>query len=532
MISRREFFVGLTQGLGASILIPSIESCTRPGFTGKIIGPNAALGHRLRTMDFAPPKEIVHIETLIIGGGVAGLSAGRYLKKFTNDFLLVELEENVGGNAMAGTNNVSAFPWGAHYLPLPSDTDKELISFLKDNDVITGEKNGLPIYNEYYLCHDPKERLYINHYWQDSLIPHEGIPETDRIEIQRFLDMMQHYKLLKGSDQRDAFSIPIEESSNDEEIVLLDRISAEEFLTQCNFSSPFLKWYVNYCCADDFGTTLSQTSAWAMLHYFAARKGSAANASADAVLTWPEGNYWLIKQLRKSIHKNIQCNTLAYDVNIVGENVEVLTFDATERVSKKVVAKSVIMATPQFINQRLLKTIARNIDYQDFQYAPWMVANLTINASLNDGRGENLCWDNVIYGSNSLGYVNAMHQHLKAPASENVITYYKPLLENDAVKSRHQAYSKTFKDWASEILQDLKIPHPGIEKEIREMNVWLWGHGMVKPSPGFIWSQNKINADSPLEKKIFFAHSDLAGISIFEEAFYQGHKSAKAVLNR
>src|SRR5688500_14334225 len=159
MISRREFFVRSTQGLGASILIPSLESCTRSGFTGKIMGPNAALGHRLRTMDFAPPTDTVHTEILIIGGGVAGLSAGRYLKKFTDDFLLIELEENVGGNAMAGTNSVSAFPWGAHYLPLPSDTDKELISFLKDSDVITGEKNGLPLYNEYYLCHDPKERL-------------------------------------------------------------------------------------------------------------------------------------------------------------------------------------------------------------------------------------------------------------------------------------------------------------------------------------------------------------------------------------
>jgi hypothetical protein len=530
MISRRKFFITATQGLGASLLLPSIESCNPPTFTGKIIGPNATLGHRLRTMDFAAPKETVHTHTLIIGGGVAGLSAARYLKKFTNDFLLIELEENTGGNAMAGANSISSFPWGAHYLPLPSDTDSELISFLRENEVITGDKDGLPVYNEYYLCHDPKERLYINHYWQDSLVPNEGIPEADRKQIQRFLDMMHQYRQLKGNDQRDAFAIPIEESSMDEKIISLDRITAEAFLANFNFNSPFLKWYVNYCCADDFGCTIQQTSAWAMLHYFASRKGRAANASADAVLTWPEGNYWLIKQLRKSILDHLWGNTLAYDVNVVGKNVEVLVFDAAEGVSKKIVSESVIMATPQFINNRLLKKIPRGINYQEFQYAPWMVANLTVNASLNDGRGEHLCWDNVIYGSDSLGYVNAMHQQLKVSDNERVITYYKPLLESDSTKSRNQAYAKAFKDWKMDILQVLKVPHPNIERDIREMNVWLWGHGMIKPSPGFIWGKNRVLANSPLENKIYFAHSDLGGISIFEEAFYHGHKSAKAVL--
>jgi hypothetical protein len=93
-----------------------------------------------------------------------------------------------------------------------------------------------------------------------------------------------------------------------------------------------------------------------------------------------------------------------------------------------------------------------------------------------------------------------------------------------------EAYSKTLDAWKAEILRDLKVPHPRIEKEILEMNVWLWGHGMIMPSPGFIWSKNRLSASSSWEKKIHFAHSDLGGISIFEEAFYHGHRSAKAVL--
>ncbi len=48
-------------------------------------------------------------------------------------------------------------------------------------------------------------------------------------------------------------------------------------------------------CRDDFGATLAQTSAWAGIHYFAARLGDSGHA-AD-FLTWPEGNGRLVSRL-------------------------------------------------------------------------------------------------------------------------------------------------------------------------------------------------------------------------------------------
>jgi hypothetical protein len=531
MISRRKFFSKAAQGFGASWLLPSLQSCGDTATTqGTMMGPNAALGHRLRSMDFALPAETINTGVLIIGGGVAGLSAARYLKKFTDDFMLIELEKNPGGNSMGGENSVSAFPWGAHYLPLPGDQDPELIDFLKEADVITGMKNGLPLYNEYYLCHDPKERLYINHHWQEGIIPRDGLPVHDREEIARFLGLMHDYKELKGDDHRHAFAIPVENSSEDKKIRSLDKITATEFLHQNDFSSPYLKWYVNYCCADDYGSSMGQTSAWAMIHYFASRRGTAANATFDTVLTWPEGNYWLVKQLKRNVADHVNSNVLAYDVTLTAAGCETQVYDASNDVTKRIVSKQVIMATPQFINQRLLKTVSRPIHYPSFRYAPWMVANLTVNAPLNEQRGEPLCWDNVIYGSNALGYVNAMHQQLSVHSNQRVITYYKPLLGDDPSGNRQIAHKKTYSDWRNEILGDLKIPHPSITSHLQEMNIWIWGHGMVMPSPGFIWSDNRVNASSSLSEKIHFAHSDLAGISIFEEAFYYGHQSAKRIL--
>ena len=55
------------------------------------------------------------------------------------------------------------------------------------------------------------------------------------------------------------------------------------------------------------------------------------------------------------------------------------------------------------------------------------------------------------------------------------------------------------------------------------------GHAMVRPTPGFL--------DSPIRKylqkgrdRLFFAHSDLSGLPLFEEAQYRGVTAADAAL--
>ena len=239
-----------------------------------------------------PPVEPAHdVGILIIGGGVAGLSARRWLEQQgVRNILLIELEEETGGNAQSGENPVSAYPLGAHYLPIPDVRNRELLDFLQQADVITGlSPEGLPVYNDYYLCHDPEERLLINGYWQEGLLPTVGLSADEQAQTGRFLALTEDLKKAVGTDGRDAFAIPVAESSADPAWQKLDTLSFEAYLDQEGFTSPYLRWYLDYACKDDYGTNLANTSAWAGLHYFAARKGKAANASASSVLTWPGG---------------------------------------------------------------------------------------------------------------------------------------------------------------------------------------------------------------------------------------------------
>jgi hypothetical protein len=81
------------------------------------------------------------------------------------------------------------------------------------------------------------------------------------------------------------------------------------------------------------------------------------------------------------------------------------------------------------------------------------------------------------------------------------------------------------------VLTELEKAHPHIREQVETLDTWLWGHGMVRPMVGFIWGEEKRAAAQPIQNQIHFAHSDLSGISVFEEAFYQGLRAAQQILN-
>jgi hypothetical protein len=167
---------------------------------------------------------------------------------------------------------------------------------------------------------------------------------------------------------------------------------------------------------------------------------------------------------------------------------------------------------------------------KDFSYSPWMVANIETKP-FDTGRGQALSWDNVIYDGNGLGYILNNHQEINQSQKTWQLTYYKPLVETNPVDERKKAIIKTHEEWKSEVLTDLKKAHPKIEESILKIDIKLWGHAMIRPTIGFIHGNARQEAQQSINNKIHFAHSDLSGVSIFEEAFYHGHEAAKKIIN-
>ncbi len=528
-IDRRSFLRLCSLGL----TIPLLEQCSSKNNEIKttLSGANSKIGHLIRENKFPKPTNVIQVKTLIVGGGISGLSAARYLKQNNvNDFLLIELDDLCGGNSKCGNNKISKYPYGAHYVPIPNNNLKELFTFFEECQVIEQyDKDNLPIYNPYYLCHTPQERMYYKGKWHDNIPLKQGLIDLDEKELNQFHEVCKTFKEAIGNDGKRAFDIPIENSSSDIKFTELDQLSIYDYLKTNHYKSEFIYWYLNYCSKDDFGSDIYNTSAWAIFHYFCSRNGLASNAQNEEVLTWNEGNYFLVKQLETKLKDNIKNNCLLYEINETNSGYRCLMFNNESQTTSEIFCKDIILATPQYMNKYLLKN-KHDLNWNEFVYNPWLVANISINEKQELNSNAVLSWDNVHYLSDSLGYINSCHQNLSADKKETVITYYYNFSDSKKPISRKEIFDKKTEEWKEFILNDLKKFHPNIESIITEIDIHLWGHGMISPQVGFRNSKLREQLANGIGN-IHFANTDVSGISIFEQAFYNGITAAKKTMN-
>lgn len=537
--SRKKFIIFIIAGIFSIPLIHYLyhfvkNIVTRTAISGELKSASYKVGHLLWKTPFKKIDKTHEVKIVIIGSGISGLSAAKELiKNGESDFVVLELENEAGGNSRYGENKVGKYPFGAHYLPLPSPDMQELIAFLKEADVIESfSPEGLPVYDERYLCAAPEDRLYINGHWQSGLIPDFGVSSDDKNQIKKFQTSMHTLKYTKGNDGLYAFTLPLADSSQDTAFIKLDAISMKDYLRSEGYTSEYLFWYVDYCCKDDYGTSVEETSAWAGLHYFCSRRGKAVNAEEDDLLTWPEGNGWLMEKLKQPIASNIKKGNLAYQVNQKGDTYQVTSLDVPTGKAVQWNCSKIIFACPQFVTAHIQTNIPalKQRAYKAFHYSSWMVGNLCVKNELKEKGGVPLAWDNVIYNSPSLGYINSNAQHLHRFQPEINLTYYYPF--DDSQMDRKKLLQTNHAELTQIMLDDLKKVYDQLDNNIVRYDPFIWGHAMIKPLKGFIWGNDKKKAADPINDSIYFAHTDLSGISVFEEAFYQGIKAAKQLLHK
>src|SRR5262249_15786463 len=110
--TRREFCVS-----SAAALVGLSIKGDRP-VAGAFVNDDAAAGHLIRDrVGMGPAARTARVPIAIVGGGIAGLSAAwRLQKKGFDQFVVLEMSANAGGNSRSGQNETSAYPWGAHYV--------------------------------------------------------------------------------------------------------------------------------------------------------------------------------------------------------------------------------------------------------------------------------------------------------------------------------------------------------------------------------------------------------------------------------
>ena len=497
--TRREFCFS-----SAAALVGLSIKGDRP-VAGSFVNDDVAIGHVIRNRGpIGPARETVRVPIVIVGGGIAGLSAAwRLQKKGFEQFVLLEMNAQAGGNSRWGQNQTSAYPWGAHYVPVPGPR----ATFVRELFAELGVLKADGSWEERHLCHAPQERLFLYGRWQEGIEPSVGLTAADRDQFRRLADVTD---ALRATGR---FTVPIDAGISPHDAAL-DRVSFAQWLADNRFDSPPLLWYANYVCRDDYGAMASDVSAWAGLHYFSSR-----DSDEKGPLTWPEGNGWIVRQLMARVGRFVRTGQIVRAIRRDGQELSVRSGDTDYR------CRAVIFAAPTFLAPHLVEGMQ---PLPRFDYSPWITANLTLDSIPDVGRSEP-AWDNVVMNSPTLGYVDAMHQSLRTFADRTVWTFYWALADQSPSAGRARLLEKDWTYWKDAILTDLERVHPTIRACVSRVDVMRNGHAMVRPSVGAVFSPER-QALKRSADRLIFAHSDVSGLSIFEEAQYRGVTAADRAL--
>lgn len=576
--------------LAAGLAAWGLAGCsadTPPAPPAQWVGASHERGHRLRSS--APgraadglPEPAMHrrAAVLVVGAGVAGLAAARaFARQGVDDVQVLELEDTPGGNARGHRLAGLACPLGAHYLPLPAPESVEVAEWLFELGLLRHEL-GRTVADERHLCHSPQERLWLDGAWAEGLLPPADPGSATARQYRRFAQLVaaasaparptasrRSTSVLPSQPGQRAqaspppsspradhtgaarhapgivthaarpfgqrpFAQPAHRAAWSAELATLDGQTFAAWLVRQGLDDTRLRWYLDYCCRDEYGAPADTVSAWAGLHYFASRHGfhapgddvlhggsTSSDEPPDAVFTWPEGNAWLVRHLAAPLGGRLHTGRSVLQVQALRHGVQVLALDEASGRVEAWQAGTVVLAVPLAVAARLLAEPpdALRAAAGLVTYAPWLVANLHLQEPLLDRPGAPPAWDNVIYGQQGLGYVDAQHQSLHPHPGPTVLTAYLalPAAERAALLAQPAPF------WLARVLGELQAAHPDIHHRVQQAALMRWGHGMAIPRPG-LQRHPALQALRAMRGRVRFAHADLAGCSVFEEAFTAG----------
>ena len=223
-VSRRRLLRSAAAGGGVAAAAAATFLFRRPRpVAGGFVGRGHVVGHQIRDgQPFPASPDRVRIPAVIVGGGIAGLSAAWWMRRLGFDeFVLLELEDSAGGNSRSGQNSITAYPWAAHYVPVPDRRIPLVEELFSELGVLQDGR-----WDPGHLSREPLSRLFADGAWSPGIEPGDAASRADHDQFDRFWDRMDYYR------QGGEFTIPIRPP---QQSTGLDRISMKSWMVAEGF---------------------------------------------------------------------------------------------------------------------------------------------------------------------------------------------------------------------------------------------------------------------------------------------------------
>lgn len=465
---------------------------------------DAAVGHILRESKDYPAGESLETDYLIVGGGIAGLSAAYELRK--EDFLLCELSDYLGGSSSANGHKDQYFSQGAHYdLAYPKYYGKDLLKTLFDLDVIdyNEEKEEWVFVDKQFLIRPDKEsQSFYKGVFRADVLPEGKLKVAFEALLRPFVGKM-----------------PMPTTSIAAEFHYLNGLTFKAFLEErLDLDEAFIE-AIDYAMLDDWGATSDLVSALAGIHYYTCRPYF---DGSPELFSPPQGNAYFAQQfIRKTPQERLLTNRLVKKIEKTETGFIVEVIDVKQKVVLKINTKKIIYAGHKHALKYIYPTGHRL--FQQNQYAPWLVVNIVLNKAVT----KPVYWQNEYLSGEQafMGFVDSGAQYQPFTTRRTLTAYYclNPAQRNELLAIEELAPSLV----EQSIVAMEEVLQQAIRNDIEKVYVKVMGHAMPIPSPNFLLQNHNVDAATT---GIAYAGVDAGHLPLFFEAADSGLQAARLLL--
>ena len=470
--SRRDFIRFVVAGSVAAgcpvdaALIPAADS--RPAGSPFAEGEHFEICHQLRDgHHFERPSASAKADVVIVGGGVAGLSAAYFLQG--KDWLLLEKEDHFGGNAYEEEFDGQPFSTGSAYAYRGDEGDQ--------------------------LASEIGLRLPLVNMPDPTLVNKTHVPDTWKTGISQ----LPYPKAVVDSFRK--FREHVSKMDVRGRMAELDLLPFSQFTSA--YAPEVQQWW-DIFGPSNWAATTKDTSAYVGLYN--AKDLFAGGDGKRAILPGGLGciTHKLVELLQPKYDERMLLN--ASVVAVVPEKESVSVTYLREGKPSTITAKVVLMCTPKHITSRMVQGLpdAQRTAMHRTRYAPYAVVNLIFNKPVYNRGYDNWCPGNCF-----TDFIVADWTVRNTPGykqKNNILSFYTPLREAQRATLLTDDGAKRL---AVRVLSDFQKVLPEFNVDPIEVRIYRRGHPMFLSTPGQ-YTQNRIAAAQPMDR-IFFGNADSGG---------------------